>query len=51
MTTAREQAEAQGPDISRSRTHCDRHECEAPWPAAVVRQCVNCWRPLAAMLR
>jgi hypothetical protein len=28
--------------ISRRRTRCDKHQWEAPWPAAVIRQCVHC---------
>jgi hypothetical protein len=28
--------------IGGNRTRCDKHQWEAPWPAAVVRQCINC---------
>jgi hypothetical protein len=28
--------------ISRRRTHRDKHQWAAPWPAAVLRQCINC---------
>jgi len=28
--------------IGGNRTHCDKHEGEAAWTAAVVRQCVRC---------